>query len=629
MMAPRRPQNRRKPAKRAPTPEVKAVATATAPPPQPAAKEVAKKTVDLPPSITLKELADLLGVTPVQIIKQLMRNGVMANVNQTLDYDMAAVVATDFGFDIREAHKAASQPLAPAATKKYRRFYEEPSKDQIIRPPVVTIMGHVDHGKTSLLDAIRKTNVTASEAGGITQHIGAYQVEIDGRRITFLDTPGHEAFTAMRARGAEVTDIAILVVAADEGVMPQTIEALDHARAAGVPIIVAINKIDKPGANPDLVKKQLGEHNVMFEEWGGDVIAVPVSAKKKQGISELLENILVVAEVGELKANPNRPAIGAVVEAEMDKTQGSLATILIQTGTLHLGDIVVVGNTWGRVKAMFNDKGKRVKKAEPSTPVITLGLNAVPVAGDTMEVVASEKEARVILEKRLAEQKKETIGPKKLTNLEELYSQIREGQVKELDIILKTDVQGSIEPVKLSLEKLSTDQVKVKVIHSGPGSINESDVMLAIASKGIIIGFNSKPEPGAKRLAEGEGVDVRTYSVIYNLVEDVEKAMKGLLEPVYVDVVDGHAEIRAVFPAGKKTKVAGVMVSEGKLVRSSLIRVIRGGKPLHQSTVSSLRRFKEDVKEVAAGLECGVGVEGFHDFAAGDILESYHRERTT
>lgn len=627
MARPRRknPRQNPRPAKKAPAPEVKAAAG----PPQAPAREATKKAVELPLSITVKELADLLGVTPVQIVKQLMRNGVMANVNQTLDYDMAAVVATDLGFDVREAPKSVSQSLAPAATKKYRRFYEEPSQDQVIRPPVVTIMGHVDHGKTSLLDAIRKTNVTASEAGGITQHIGAYQVEVDGRRITFLDTPGHEAFTAMRARGAQVTDIAILVVAADEGVMPQTIEALDHARAAGVPIVVAINKIDKPGANPDMVKKQLGEHNVMFEEWGGDVIAVPVSAKKKQGISELLENILVVAEVGELKANPDRPAIGAVVEAEMDKTQGSLATILIQTGTLHLGDIVVVGNTWGRVKAMFNDKGKRVKKAEPSTPVIVLGLNAVPVAGDTMEVVASEKEARAILERRLAEQRKETIGPKKLTNLEELYSQIREGQVKELDIILKTDVQGSIEPIKLSLEKLSTDQVKVKVIHSGPGSINESDIMLAIASKGIIIGFNIRPEPGAKRLAEVEGVDIRTYSVIYNLVEDVEKAMKGLLEPVYMDVVDGHAEVRAIFSAGKKTKVAGVMVTEGRLVRSSLIRVIRGGKPVHQSTVSSLRRFKEDVKEVAAGLECGVGVEGLDNFAVGDILESYHRERTT
>lgn len=625
-MAPRRPY-RPRPAKAAAAPKVKA---AIPPPqPQPPVQEAAKKTVDLPPSIMLKDLGDLLGVTPVQIIKQLMRNGVMATVNQALDYDMAAVIATDMGFDIREAPKAALKPEASEATKKYRRFYEEPSKDQVIRPPVVTIMGHVDHGKTSLLDAIRKSNVIASEAGGITQHIGAYQVEIDGRRITFLDTPGHEAFTAMRARGAEVTDIAVLVVAADEGVMPQTIEALDHARAAGVPIIIAINKIDKPGANPEIVKSQLGEHNVMFEEWGGNVIAVPVSAKKKQGISELLENILVVAEVGELKANPNRPAIGAVVEAEMDKTQGPLATILIQTGTLHLGDIVAVGNTWGKIKAMFNDKGKRVKKAEPSTPVIVLGLNAVPVAGDTMDVVASEKEARAILEKREAEQRKETIGPKKLTNLDELYSKIKEGQVKELDIILKTDVQGSVEPIRLSLEKLSTDQVKVKVIHSGPGSINEADIMLAIASQGIIIGFNSKPEPGAKRLAEVEGVDIRTYSVIYHLVEDVEKAMKGLLEPVYVDVVDGHAEIRAIFPAGKKTRVAGVMVSEGKLSRNSLLKVIRGGKPVHQSTVSSLRRFKEDVKEVTAGMECGVGIEGFHEFAVGDTLESYHRERTT
>lgn len=589
-------------------------------------KEVAKKFIELPSTITLKDLSDRLGVTPVQIIKQLMRNGVMATINQVLEYDVAVGLAKDFSFEIKELPKPAA-PGAPDEAKKSIRFKEVPSKDQITRPPVVTIMGHVDHGKTSLLDAIRHTNVIATEAGGITQHIGAYQVEYNGRKITFLDTPGHEAFTAMRARGANVTDIAIIVVAADDGVMPQTVEAIDHARAAGVPIMVAVNKIDKPGSNPDKVKKQLGELGLVLEEWGGDVITVPVSAKKGLGISELLENILVVSEVSELKANPNRAAVGAVIEAEMDKNQGPLATVLIQVGTMHVGDVVVVGNTSGKVKAMLNDKGKRVKKAEPSTPVIVLGLSGVPQAGTILEVVASEKEAKAILEKRSLEKQMEATGPKKHTNLDELYNQIREGKVKELNIILKTDVQGSIEPIRLSLEKLSTDQVKVKTIHTGPGTITESDVMLALASQGIIIGFNSKPEPGAKKMAEIEGVDIRNYSIIYNVIEDVEKAMKGLLEPVYEDVIDGKATVKTVFSSGKRTKVAGSLVNEGKISRNSSVRVVRGNKMVHQSAVESLRRFKEDVKEVAAGFECGIGVEGFHDFAVGDIIEAFHKER--
>lgn len=618
-MTPRSPQSVTRPGKEA--------AALTAPPAQEkAVREAPKKQIELPASITVKDLADKLDVTPVQVIKQLMRNGIMANINQVLDHDLALLVARDFNFEIKEIPKKAT-PLAPAEVKKSLRFREEPSKAQVIRPPVVTIMGHVDHGKTSLLDAIRHTNVIATEAGGITQHIGAYQVEYNGKRISFLDTPGHEAFTAMRARGANVTDIAVIVVAADDGVMPQTVEAIDHARAAGVPIIVAINKIDKPGANPERIKKQLGEMGLVLEEWGGDVICVNVSAKKNVGIPDLLENILAMAEVSELKANPDRPAVGPVIEAEMDKTQGPLATVLIQAGTLHIGDVVAVGNTSGKVKAMLNDKGKRVKKAEPSTPVIVLGLNTVPRAGDILEVVSSEKEARAILEKRELDKQKEAAAPKKLTNLDELYSQIREGQVKELNIILKTDVQGSIEPIRLSLEKLSTDQVKIKIIHSGTGTITESDILLAIASKAIIIGFNSKPEPGAKKMAELEGVDIRNYSVIYNLVEDVEKAMKGLLEPVYVEVVEGRATVKSIFPAGKRIKVAGCLVNEGKLVRNALVRVVRGSKPLYQSTIESLRRFKEDVKEVNAGLECGVGVEGFNDFVPGDIIEAYHKER--
>ena len=592
-------------------------------------KEAAKKLIELPSTITVKDLSELLGVTPVQIIKQLMRNGVMAIINQVLEYDVAVGLAKDFNHEIKELPKPAAPgvPGAPEEAKKSIRFKEAPSKDQIIRPPVVTIMGHVDHGKTSLLDAIRHTNVIATEAGGITQHIGAYQVEYNGRKITFLDTPGHEAFTAMRARGANVTDIAIIVVAADDGVMPQTVEAIDHARAAGVPIMVAVNKIDKPGSNPDKVKKQLGELGLVLEEWGGDVITVPVSAKKGLGISDLLENILVVSEVSELKANPNRAAVGAVIEAEMDKTQGPLATVLIQVGTMHVGDVVVVGNTSGKVKAMLNDKGKRVKKAEPSTPVIVLGLSGVPQAGTILEVVASEKEAKAILEKRSLEKQMEAAGPKKHANLDELYNQIREGQVKDLNIILKTDVQGSIEPIKVSLEKLSTDQVKVKAIHTGTGTITESDVMLALASQGIIIGFNSKPEPGAKKMAEIEGVDIRNYSIIYNVIEDVEKAMKGLLEPVYEDVIDGKATVKTVFSSGKRTNVAGSLVNEGKISRNSAVRVVRGNKVLHQSSVESLRRFKDDVKEVAAGFECGIGVEGFHDFAPGDIIEAFHKER--
>ncbi|MDZ4245726.1 MAG: translation initiation factor IF-2, partial [Dehalococcoidia bacterium] len=524
----------------------------------------AVKYIELPTSLTVKQLSELLNVSGVDVIKQLMRNGVMAHINQVLDYEVAAAVAGEYGFSLPGKSDTAGKTAGEKEEKKYHRFHEEPSEHQVTRPPVVTIMGHVDHGKTSLLDAIRETNVIDTEAGNITQHIGAYQVEIKGNLITFLDTPGHEAFTAMRARGAQATDIAILVVAADEGVMPQTAEAIDHAKAAGVPILVAINKTDKPGANSDKVKQQLGEHNLLLEEWGGDVICVNVSAKMKEGISDLLENILVVAEVSELKANPDRPAVGVVIEAEMDKTRGPMATVLIQAGTLISGDVIVAGETWGKVKAMLNDKGKRVKKAGPSTPVIVMGLNNVCRAGDALEVVSSEKEARSKLDSRLLEQQIEAITSKRPAKLEDIYSQIASGQIKELNIILKTDVEGSIEPIKLSLEKLSNDQVKVRIIHSASGTMTESDVLLAVASKGIIIGFNARIEPGAKNLADVEGVDIRNYAVIYHIIEDVEKAMKGMLEPVYINVVDGRAEVKAVFTAGKKDKVAGVIVREGK-----------------------------------------------------------------
>jgi translation initiation factor IF-2 len=462
----------------------------------------------------------------------------------------------------------------------------------------------------------------ATEAGGITQHIGAYQVEVDGRKITFLDTPGHEAFTAMRARGAQVTDIVILVVAADDGVMPQTLEAINHARAAGVPIVVAINKIDKPNINLELVKQQLADVGLLIEEWGGDTVSVSVSAKEKIGITELLENLLVVAEMEELRANPVEPAVGVVIEAKMDKTKGPLATVLVQTGTLKLGDTIVVGTTWGRVKAMFNDMGKRLRKAEPATPVEILGLSSVPQVGDGLRAVAGERQAQALIQKRLEEMGQE---PKSVT-LSNLYDQISAGQVKELNIILKADVQGSIEPIRSSLEQLATEEVRVRVIHSGTGNITESDVMLAIASKGIIIGFGVGYQPGARRLADVEGVSIRSYDVIYDLVDDVSKALKGMLQPSYVEVVDGRAEVRAIFPTIKKGKVAGIYVTEGKVNRGVSARLWRQGQTVCESTVNSLRRFKDDVKEVAAGYECGIGFADFSEFQVGDILEFFRKE---
>jgi translation initiation factor IF-2 len=577
--------------------------------------EAKAKVVELPHSVSVRQMAELMRVSAVDIIKQLMREGIFANINQVVDYEAAAKVAAALGYEVQ---------LKPLVTDAGSRRYR-PLEDELgglkLRPPVVTIMGHVDHGKTKLLDAIRQTNVVDTEAGGITQHIGAYQVEVKGQKITFLDTPGHEAFTAMRARGAQVTDITILVVAADDGVMPQTLEAIDHARAAGVPIVVAINKIDKPDANPDRVKQQLADAGLVIEEWGGDVVCVAVSAKEKKGINDLLENLLVVAEMEELKADPSRPAVGVVVEAQLDKSKGPLATVLVQTGTLKVGDTVVVGGAWGRVRAMFNDLGKRVRKAEPSTPVEILGLDSVPQAGDILNAVAGEQQARALIQKH---QKEKHAGAVSLDNL---YDQISAGQVKELDVILKVDVQGSLEPITASLERLSTDEVKVRIIHSGSGNITESDVMLAAASKGLVIGFGTRVEAGARRMAEAEGVDIHLYDIIYNLVDDVEKALKGMLEPHYVDVIEGRAEVRAVFPSGKKKKVAGVMVTEGKISRGASVRVRRGDKILHESTIESLRRFKDDVSEVAAGYECGVGVKDFDAFEAGDSLEFYRKER--
>ncbi len=578
--------------------------------------------VEIPHALSVRQMADLLRVSAIDIIKQLMRKGIMANINQVVDYEAAAAVAVDLGYEVRLKPQRAQKSVSVIGEIKKQQLQGEEAGGLQLRPPVVTIMGHVNHGKTRLLDAIRQTNVMATEAGGITQHIGAYQVEVSGQKITFLDTPGHEAFTAMRARGAQVTDITVLVVAADDGVMPQTLEAIDHARAAGVPIVVAINKIDKSNANVELIKQQLADAGLLIEEWGGDAVCVLTSAKEKKGISELLENLLVVAEVENLRANPSHPAVGVVIEAEMDKTKGPLATVLVHNGTLRLGETVVVGTTWGRVKAMFSDMGKRVRKAEPATPVKLLGLGSVPQVGDVLTAVAGERQAQALIQKRLEEMQRES----KSVSLNNLLDQISAGKVKELDIIIKADVQGSIEPIRSSLEQLGTEAVKVRVIHSGSGNITKSDVMLAVASKGLIIGFNTSCESGARRLADVEGVDIRYYDVIYNLVNDVDKALKGMLEPTYVEVIDGRAEIRAVFSSGKKEKVAGVYVTEGKATRGVSARVKRQGQVVCESVVGSLKRFKDDAKEVAAGYECGVGIKDFAEFEVGDILEFFRTE---
>ncbi len=585
--------------------------------------------INIPRSIGIRQLADLLQVDSINVIKQLMRNGIMANINQIIDYETASAIVTGFGYKAR-FRPLKDQQLATAAeeSKKLKKSYGKDAANLQPRPPIVTVMGHVDHGKTKLLDAIRQTNVAESEAGGITQHIGAYQATIDEQKITFLDTPGHEAFTAMRAHGANITDVTILVIAADDGVMPQTIEAIHHAQAAEVPIVVAINKIDKDNANPNLVKQQLTDAGLVIEEWGGNIVCVEISAKEKKGIKELLESVLLVAEMEELKANPNQSAHGVVIEAKMDKSRGPLATILIQTGTLKEGDTVVVGNTWGRVRSMFNYVGKRMKKAEPSTPAEVLGLAEVPQVGDTLTAVADERHAQALLARNKAEAEKKASKAGTAINLNTLYDQISAGKVKELNVILKTDVQGSIEPIRNSLEQLGTDEVKVRIIHSGTGNITESDVMLASASSGLIIGFNVSTSEGARKLASASVVDIRHYNVIYNLADDITKALKGMLEPTYVEVIDGSAEVRAVFSAGKSTKAAGVYVTDGKVTRNTSVRVRRGKEVLADSTVISLKRFKDDAREVAAGYECGVGVKDFNDFEVGDTLEFYRMEKS-
>jgi len=593
-------------------------------------EEQNRKAIVIPDFLTVRELADLMEVSPIQVIKELMNNGVLANINQQIDHDTATIVAEEMGFDARpEAPPVVEEeeiPMIPIPLKE--RMYEgEAPEDLEPRPPVVTMLGHVDHGKTTLLDVIRRTNVVAGEPGGITQHVGAYQVEHDGKKITFLDTPGHAAFTAMRARGAQGADITILVVAADDGVMPQTQEAIDHARAARVPIVVALNKMDKANANPERVKQQLTDVGLQIEEWGGDTICVPVSAKQKTGIDDLLDNIAAVAELAEFKANPNRPAMGTVIEGELDKSRGPTATLLVQNGTLWLGDALSIEDISGRIKAMFNERGERVEKATPSTPVVVLGLSGVPHPGDTFKVVKDEKTARVLAADRADEKARAAIQPARVLSLDGILDQIRAGQIKELNLILKADVRGTIEPIVNSLEKLGDEDLKVNILHQGAGNISESDVMLAVASRAIIIGFNVQIDPAAARSAEAEGVDIRLYDIIYKLIDDVDKALKGLQDPVYKDVVTGHAEVRAVFTVPRVGRIAGVHVADGLIARNSLARVSRNHQSVYEGRVSSLRRFTEDVREVREGFECGVGLEGFRDFEEGDIIEFYKKER--
>lgn len=576
--------------------------------------------IKIPETLTVKELAESLKKTASEVIKKLMALGVLATLNQEIDFDTAAIVADEFGV------KAEKEVVINEEDILFDDSEEDDESQLEPRPPVVVVMGHVDHGKTSLLDAIKSTHVTESEAGGITQHIGAYMVKINNRNITFLDTPGHEAFTAMRARGAQVTDIAILVVAADDGVMPQTIEAINHAKAANVTIIVAINKIDKPGANPERVKQELTEHGLIPEEWGGDTIFVEVSAKQKINIDGLLEMVLLAADMLELKANPNRQAKGTVIEAKLDKDKGPTATILVQRGTLHIGDSIVTGTIVGRIRAMVDEKGQRLKKAGPSTPVEILGLPEVPEAGEIFYAITDEKIAKQLVEKRKLKQREQALKSTAKVSLDDLFNQIKEGKVKELNIIVKADVQGSVEAVKQSLEKLSNDEVRVKIIHGGVGAITESDVTLAQVSNAIIIGFNVRPATNVAEIAKDVGVDLRLYRIIYNAIEDIQAAMKGMLDPTYKEVVIGHIEIRQIFKVSGVGTIGGGYVLDGKVARNSEVRLVRDGIVVHEGKLASLKRFKDDVKEVTQGFECGLSIEKFNDIKVGDVIEAFVME---
>jgi translation initiation factor IF-2 len=574
-----------------------------------------ESTIYLEGRVTVGELADKLGASAGEIIGKLIALGVMATINQAVEFDIAQMIVEDYGFQVETKIDPMEADLAETVPDR--------DEDLQIRPPVVTILGHVDHGKTSILDAIREANVTSQEAGGITQHIGAYQAELAGKKVVFLDTPGHEAFTAMRARGAQVTDIAIIVVAADDGVMPQTVEAINHVKAAGVPIIVAVNKIDKANANPDRVKQQLTEYGLVPEDWGGDTIFVHVSAIKKEGLDTMLEMILLVAELAELKANPDKPAIGTVVEAKLDKGRGPVATVLIQDGTLYVGDPIICGTIYGKVRAMVDDKGKRIKKAGPSTPVEVLGLTEVPEAGDVLQVASDERAARQLSEKRTVKRRESELKKIAKVSLEDLFSQIQEGEVKDLNIIIKADVQGSVEALRESLQKLENQEVRVQVIHGGVGAINESDVMLASASNAIIIGFNVRPELNARKMAERETVEIRQYRVIYEAIEHVKAAMTGMLEPEFKEVILGQAEVRNLFKVSRLGTIAGCHVVEGKITRNADIRIIRDGIVVHEGKMETLKRFKDDVREVGTGYDCGILMEKFNDYKEGDIIEAY------
>ena len=595
---------------------------------KPAADGNEERIVQVPSSLTVRDLAGLMDVSPIDIIKQMMNDGIMANINQQIDFDTAAIVGSEMGFEIvPELFEEEALPAEPGVPPRWRFISDEDPANLRPRPPIVTVLGHVDHGKTTLLDTIRETNVQAGEAGGITQHIGAYQIDAQGRKITFLDTPGHKAFTAMRARGAQCTDLVILVVAADDGVMPQTREAIDHARAAQVPILVALNKVDKSNANIDRAKQQLADVDLLVEDWGGEVICVPISAKERQGIEDLLENIFLVTEVAELKANADRLAQGTAIEGTLNVRQGVTVTLLVQNGTLHIGDVVVIGDRYGKVRAMFDDQRNRIQDAGPSMPVAILGLPSVPTSGDLFEVVESERVARDLIAVRAEAAREVAKVPPRTITLEDIFQRMQAGDIKELNLVLKADVQGSIEPIAKSLADLGSDKLKVNILHQGTGNISESDVMLAVASSAIVIGFNVETDSAAQRLAQVEAVDVRRYHVIYRLIDDIDKALQGLLEPTYRDVVTGQAEVKAIFRIPRRGSIAGSYVLDGQITRNGLAHVLRGEEQIYEGKIASLKRFTEDVQEVASGYECGIRLEGFNDFQEGDIIECYQKER--
>jgi translation initiation factor IF-2 len=590
--------------------------------------ENGQKMIELPSVVTIRDLAELIEASPIDIIKQLMANGVMANINQQIDFDTAAIVIGEFGFEAQPM--AAPEDEAAEDTSvipEWRTLIgDEDPKALVTRAPVVTILGHVDHGKTTLLDAIREANVAEGEAGGITQHIAAYQVQHNHRPITFLDTPGHAAFTAMRARGAQGADIAVLVVAADDGVMPQTREALAHVRAARVPVLVALNKIDRPNANPDKVKQELSEVGLIPDDWDGDTMVVPVSAKQREGIEDLLEAILLVADTTEIKANPDGKVLGTVIEAELDKSKGVVATLLVQNGTLKTGEVVLARHALGKVRAMFDYQGNSIEEAGPSMPVSVLGLSDVPAAGELFTVVESEREARAIAEERRLEAEARSRQPSKAQSLEQIFNAFKAGEAQELRLVIKADVQGSLEPITSSLEDLSAGEIKVNILHAGTGNISKDDVMLAAASGGIVLGFNVTEDQAARLTAETEGIDIRLYDIIYRLTEDIEKALKGMLEPETRELVLGKAEVRAVFRIPKIGNIAGCFVREGELRRNAKMRVLRAGEAVFEGSISSLKHEKDDVREIREGFECGVGLRGFNEFEVGDILECYTEE---